>query len=90
MAETLRTVAEKAEWHPRPDYGEGVMVAYHGVAYSPVTDAVDWSCRSCRDEVGWPDWSRLQKNADGSIFASVECGHCGDVTLYDLDGNILD
>lgn len=86
----LALLIESAEWLPRPDYGEGVTVAWHAVGYNQLTDALDWSCASCRDEVGWPDWNRIEKSAQGEITMHVECGHCGALYRYDETGEVLD
>lgn len=78
----LNQLIAGAAWTLRSDYGPGVSCVWpDGLA-----DALDWSCRSCRDEVGWPKWERLERSPDGQVAAFVECGHCGDERSYDASG----
>lgn len=95
--ERLAALLAEAKWEPRPDYGEGVEVAYHTVD-GPLADALEWECSSCREDVGWADWTRAERTVkpdeEGRLVASpitiyVECGHCGADYRYDAEGNDL-
>ena len=83
----LKRLIDNAEWEWREDWQS--FFAYHGVS-GVVADVLDWSCSSCRDDVGWADWTSARKDKDGVITLHVECGHCGADYVYDAEGNQLD
>lgn len=85
----LAKLIANAEWKPRPDYGDNVSIAYHDVG-GPVADALDWECTSCRPDVGWADWTSMERDANGTITLHVECGHCGTDYHYDAVGEPID
>ena len=55
-----------------------------------IADAIDWECSSCREDVGWADWTSARKGKDDVITLHVECGHCGSNYTFDAEGNLLD
>lgn len=88
-AEALAHIATLS-FEPRPDYGPGVEAAWSNTLDS----IVDWECESsiCNPEDededgeshGWPKWQRIERGPDG-LIASIECGHCGSITMLITD-----
>ena len=84
-------LVDNAEWEPSGP-GPGVMVAYHGIGgstgpASEIIDALSWECTTCRPDVGWADWTRMERDSDGTILMYVECGHCGADYIFDINGD---
>ena len=73
-----------AEWEWRDDYQ--MFFAYHGVG-GPIADILDWTCSTCRDDVGWADWTSARKDRAGEITLHVECGMCGADYIYNAQGD---
>ena len=94
--DALRALVDAAVWTVRPDYGEGVEEARpEGQA---ISNALNWECPSCRPDVGWVKWERMERvvprdtgsRVSGEATFHVECGHCGFIGIYDIEGNDLD
>lgn len=85
-SKSLEQVIAAAKWELRPDYGVGAHCAWsHDLA-----NALDWACHSCRDDVGWAKWERMERSAAGVITISIECGHCGSEQRFQANGEESD
>lgn len=82
---SLADIIGSVVWESRPDYGPGAELAFD----RRLSIALDWECPSCREDVGWAKWERLERHA-GIVTLHIECGHCGSETSYDAVGDQLD
>ena len=88
--EFLKAIIANAEWTARPDYGHNIDGTIVEVAWDDhLADALGWECGSCRPDVGWAAWNRLERK-DGVVTLHIECGHCGADYHYDAEGNELE
>jgi len=75
-----------SRWESRADWH-----GYRLEGWGEIAEAIGWECRSCRPDVGWVKWDTAIRDFDThEVTIHIECGHCGDTTFYNEQGDQLE